>query len=84
MEVRFTKSAYQDYLCWKKHDTRKIQRIKKLCEDIVKKPFKGIGKPEPLKYDFQGFWSRRIDRTHRIIYKIDDEGILILSCRYHY
>lgn len=83
MEVRFTTSAYKDFLYWKKNDPAKVKRIKQLCNDIAKRPFKGVGKPEPLKYDLQGCWSRRIDKTHRLVYKVDDE-ILIISCRYHY
>ena len=94
MEVRFTESAHKDYLYFQKTDPKKIERIKKLCADIRKHPTKGIGKPEPLKFDLQGCWpvgrslgkgrSRRIDRTHRLVYTMDDKGILVISCRYHY
>ena len=84
MGIRFTKAAHAEYRYWQKSDRGKIERIKKLCENILESAYEGMGKPEPLKYDLQGYWSRRIDRTHCLVYKIDDEGILIISCRYHY
>jgi toxin YoeB len=101
MDVRFTESAHKDYLYWKKNDPRKSERIENLCRDIVRHPFKGIGKPEPLKFDLQGCWparhsrltarkeageggSRRIDRTHRLVYRVQEKQIVVLSCRYHY
>jgi len=84
MELIFTKSAYKDYLYWKKHDPKIFERITILCKAIMKDSFLGIGKPEPLKYDFQGCWSRRINRTHRLVYRIEDESCIIISCRFHY
>ena len=84
MEVRFTASAHKDFLYWQKHDPRKETRIKQLCKDIEKNPFEGIGKPEPLKFDLQGCWSRRIDRTHRLVYTVEKKEIVIISCRNHY
>lgn len=84
MEVSFTPSAYKDYLYWKNKDPRKAERIEKLCKDAVLHPLEGIGKPEPLKFDPQGSWSRRIDRTHRLVYQVEDEEIVVISCRYHY
>ncbi len=84
MEVRFTDAAYKDFQYWKKCDPKKVERIRKLCKDIEKGSFAGIGKPEPLKFDLQGYWSRRIDKVHRLVYRVDEKGILILSCRYHY
>jgi len=84
MDIKFTESAHQDYLYWEQNDSKKFERIKKLCKAVLKDPFKGIGKPEPLKYDLQGCWSRRIDKTHRLVYKKKDKEIIIISCRYHY
>lgn len=84
MDVRFTPSAYKDYLFWKKSDPKIVDRIKRLCEDISAHPHSGIGKPEPLKFDLQGCWSWRINKEHRLVYNVDKEGILIISCRYHY
>ncbi len=84
MEIEFTEAAYQDYLWWKRRDSKKYERIQKLCREILKKPFEGIGKPEPLKFDLQGCWSRRIDRTHRLVYRLHGEKVIVISCRYHY
>ena len=61
-----------------------LKKINELIKAIKTNPFDGIGKPEPLKYDFAGFWSRRIDREHRLVYQIQDKNLLIYSCRYHY
>ena len=84
MEVEFTESAHLDLLYRQNNNPKKVERIKKLCEDIKKNNFEGIGKPEPLKYDLQGCWSRRIDRINRLVYKIDDCKLIVLACRYHY
>ena len=84
LHVRFTPSAHKDYLYWKRHDPKVAQRIHALCRDILRKPFEGMGKPEPLKFDLQGWWSRRIDRTHRLVYQVRKDELIILSCRYHY
>ena len=84
MEIRFSATARKDLDYWRKHDPKKVERIKTLCRDIVRKPYEGIGKPEPLKFDLQGYWSRRIDKTHRLIYRVDEEGMLIIACRHHY
>lgn len=84
MHIRFTEAAAKDYAYWQKNDPKKCARIRTLCEDIVEHPFSGIGKPEPLKYDLQGCWSRRIDRTHRLVYAMKKEKMVIISCRYHY
>jgi toxin YoeB len=83
MRLSFTESAHADYLHWKRRDPRKAKRIEKLCKDILLHPFEGMGKPEPLKYDLQGCWSRRIDRTHRLVYKADKKEVVIIACRYH-
>ena len=84
MDIEFTEAAHVDYLWWKRRDSAKFERIKKLCLAILQNPFKGIGKPEPLKFDLKGCWSRRIDRTHRLVYQMQHKKIIVISCRYHY
>lgn len=84
MHLEFTHAAYKDYLYWKWHDPKKFGRIRKLCTAVLQKPFQGIGKPEPLLFDLQGCWSRRIDKTHRLVYQVKEDGIVVISCRYHY
>ncbi len=84
MRITFSKNAWEDYVLWQTEDKRILRKINELIEAIQRKPFEGIGKPEPLKYDLAGFWSRRIDREHRLVYQVIDNEILIYSCRYHY
>ena len=84
MEIEFTHAAYKDYLYWKRHDRKKFQRINVLCKAVLEAPFEGIGKPEPLLYDLHGCWSRRIDATHRLVYRVQRKRVIVLSCRYHY
>ena len=84
MQITFSKNAWEDYTSWQTDDKRMLKKINKLIKDIQRNPFSGIGKPEPLKFDLSGLWSRRIDREHRLVYKIKDKEILIYSCRYHY
>ena len=76
--------AWQDYLYWQVQDKKTLKRINRLIQDILSHPFEGIGKPEPLKKNLSGFWSRRIDETNRLIYAVDDNYLTIISCRYHY
>ena len=76
--------AWQDYLYWQSQDKKTLKRINRLIQDTLSDPFEGIGKPEPLKENLSGFWSRRIDETHRLVYAIDDDYLTIISCRYHY
>ena len=77
--------AWQDYLYWQTQDKKTLKRINQLLQDIIRNGYDdGIGKPEPLKNEFQGFWSRRINETNRIIYRIDNEQIIIVQCRTHY
>lgn len=84
-DFEFTPSAHEDYLYWKKTNNQKvINRIKRLLKDIAKTPYAGIGNPEPLKYQLSGYWSRRIDKEHRIVYKVKNHIIYIISMRYHY
>ena len=80
----WTNQAWEDYLYWQSQDKRTLKRINKLIEDTKRTPFHGIGKPEPLKGNLAGFWSRRIDETNRLIYSIDDASLTIIACRYHY
>lgn len=80
----FEKAAFEDLAWWIKQDRMTALRIMKLIEDIQRDPFRGLGDPEPLKHDFAGCWSRRIDPEHRLIYEVSEGRIRILACRYHY
>lgn len=80
----FQNKAWKDYLYWQSLDKKTIKRINALLRDIARDPFSGIGKPEPLRGDLSGFWSRRIDDTNRLVYRINNGVIEILSCRGHY
>ncbi|MEQ9299191.1 MAG: Txe/YoeB family addiction module toxin [Cyclobacteriaceae bacterium] len=84
MRVTFSMNAWEDYLYWQNEDKRILRKINALVKDIMRTPFSGIGKPEPLKHELAGYWSRRIDREHRLVYKVKDEALLIYMCRYHY
>jgi toxin YoeB len=84
MRITFSTNAWDDYVSWQGEDKRMLKKINDLIKDIKSNPFDGIGKPEPLKFDLSGYWSRRIDREHRLIYKVVDDDLLIYSCRYHY
>ena len=77
-------NAWEDYLYWQNSDTSKVDRINMLIEQCKRDPFKGAGKPEPLKGDLTGYWSRRIDREHRLVYVAADGNLYIIQCRYHY
>jgi toxin YoeB len=84
MALTFDDDAWDDYLYWQQNDKARLKRINALIRDIQRSPFEGIGKPEPLKHQFSGFWSRRIDDEHRLVYQVNDETITIVQCRYHY
>ena len=84
MDIEFTHSARKDFEWWLKNDPKKAERIEKLCKDTAKKPFNGIGKPEPLKFGLHGYWSRRIDKAHRLVYTVQEKKVVVISCRYHY
>ncbi|KFJ08139.1 Txe/YoeB family addiction module toxin [Bifidobacterium tsurumiense] len=82
--IQWDYDAWEDYLNWQSRDKRMLKRINQLIRDIARSPFDGIGKPEALKNDLQGFWSRRIDNEHRIVYAVEEELIVIIACRGHY
>jgi len=82
--LTWTNEAWSDYIYWQGQDKKTLKRINKLITDTIRSPFDGIGKPEPLKENLSGFWSRRIDDTNRLVYAIDDSKLTIISCRYHY
>jgi toxin YoeB len=84
MSITFSTLAWEDYQHWIKQDKKKLERINQLVKDILRSPFVGIGKPEPLKLNLQGYWSRRIDEEHRLIYKYNNNSLSIISCRNHY
>ena len=82
--IVFSDASWNDYLYWQKNDKKNLKRINILIKDLKRNPFEGIGKPEPLKHQLQGCWSRRIDNEHRLVYEINDDAIHIVSCRFHY
>ena len=84
MVFTFSENAWEDYLYWQKIDKKIVKKINGLIKEIQRTPFEGTGKPEPLRYDLAGYWSRRIDREHRLIYQVVDNEILIYACRFHY
>ncbi|WP_253451455.1 Txe/YoeB family addiction module toxin [Halomonas sp. Y3] len=80
----WTDESWRDYVYWQRQDKKTLKRINKLIADVKRSPFEGIGKPEPLKENLSGFWSRRIDESNRLVYVVEESSITILSCRYHY
>lgn len=84
MNICFTDEAWEDYLYWQVNDKQVLKRINELINDIVRTPFVGKGKPEPLRYELQGFWSRRINLEHRLIYQAKEKVLTIISVRFHY
>ncbi len=84
MILSWAPGAWEDYLYWQKTDKKNLKRINTLIKDIIRSPFNGIGDPEPLRHNWSGYWSRRIDREHRIVYKATANSIIIAQCRYHY
>ena len=84
MEVRFTVRAWEDYVYGQQQDRAVLRRINTLIKDIQRSPFTGIGRPEPLRFSLNGFWSRRIDTEHRLVYHIDADALIVLQCRHHY
>ncbi|PHM49791.1 Txe/YoeB family addiction module toxin [Xenorhabdus miraniensis] len=84
MKITFSGRSWEDYLYWQQTDKVILKRINQLIKDIRRHPFEGIGKPEPLKYNLAGFWSRRITEEHRLVYSVEEDQIMIAACRYHY
>ena len=82
--LAWTREAWSDYLYWQGQDKRTLKRINRLIAETQRNPFVGIGKPEPLKENLAGFWSRRIDESNRLVYAVDEKQLVIISCRYHY
>jgi len=84
MNILFTPESWGDYQYWQKNDKKRLRRLSELIKDIRRNPFEGIGKPEQLKFQLKGCWSRRIDQEHRLVYEIEDTVIRIIACRFHY
>jgi toxin YoeB len=84
MLTSFTPTGWEQYLWWQEQDKKIVRKINELIKDIQRHPFEGIGKPEPLKENYKGFWSRRITDEHRLVYAVDQERLVIIQCRFHY
>ncbi|QKJ31953.1 Txe/YoeB family addiction module toxin [Mucilaginibacter mali] len=84
MKIIFLDQGWEDYLYWQSTDKSILKKINSLIKEIERTPFEGSGKPEPLRHNLAGWWSRRINLEHRVVYKIDADSIIILQCRYHY
>lgn len=84
MKYVFTDESWEDYLYWLQTDKKKLKKINELIKDIARHPVEGIGKPEPLKHKYSGFWSSRIDDEHLLIYRVVGDEVQIAKCRYHY
>jgi toxin YoeB len=83
-KLAWTLVAWDDYTYWQSQDKKTLKRINSLIKDALRQPFDGIGKPEPLKENLAGLWSRRIDETHRLVYCVDEESLVVIACRYRY
>jgi toxin YoeB len=84
MRITFSQNSWEEYVSWQTDDKKMLRKINELIQDIQRNPFEGIGKPEFLKYDLAGYWSRRIDREHRLVYSVSANELEIVSCRFHY
>lgn len=84
MLICWSENAWEDYLYWQQIDKKTLKRINNLIKEIIRHPFEGVGSPEPLKHNWSGYWSRRIDREHRLVYKVTSDSVIIAQCRYHY
>lgn len=84
VKLIFHPNAWEDYLFWQQNDKQMLKRLNQLIKDVLRCPYEGIGKPEPLKYELAGCWSRRIDQEHRLIYRLEKDELHLLNCRYHY
>lgn len=84
MNLLFTDEAWEDYTYWQQYDKKLLKKINSLLKEIKRTPYEGTGKPEPLKHELQGAWSRRINQEHRLVYEVFDEQINVMACRFHY
>ena len=84
MRIGFTENAWKDYTSWQREDKKTLKKINDLIKEIIRDPFLGTGKPEPLKSNLSGYWSRRIDKKNRLVYKVLEHEIIIVACKYHY
>jgi len=84
MKLIWSDKSWEEYLSWQLTDKKVLKKINSLIKDIKREPFEGIGKPEPLKYELQGCWSRRVTDEHRLVYEVEDDALYIVSCKYHY
>ena len=84
MKIIFSSQGWEDYLHWQRTDKKLLKRINELIKEITRTPFQGTGKPEPLRHALGGYWSRRINDEHRLVYKVEDDAVLIAQARYHY
>lgn len=84
MKIIFQEESWDEYLFWQENDKKILKKINELIKDIQRNPFWGLGKPEALKLNLNGYWSRRINQEHRLIYKIENNFVIIVQCRYHY
>lgn len=84
MTVAFAQKSWDDYNYWLEHDKKIFERLRRLIKETLRDPYGGIGKPEPLKNNLKGYWSKRINDEHRLVYKIEDQQLVIISCRFHY
>lgn len=84
MKIAFESGAFEDFVAWAEQDRKIQKRIVTLIADILRNPYQGIGKPEPLKYELKGYWSRRITEEHRLVYRVDTDTVTVVACKYHY
>jgi len=82
--ISFVQRSWEDYNNWQKEDKKIFLKIQKLIKDTMRNPFGGLGKPEPLRNNLKGYWSKRITKEHRLVYKVENEHLIIISCKYHY
>ncbi len=83
-QVVFFPDAFDDFVQWQQHDKKLFKKIARLINETQRNPFEGTGKPEPLKHQLSGSWSRRINQKHRLVYQVTDEQVIVLSCKFHY
>ncbi len=83
-QLQWASQAWEDYLYWQNIDKKMLKRINVLIKETMREPFEGLGSPEPLKHSWTGYWSRRLDREHRLVYTVRDSVLIIAQCRYHY